>query len=106
MQRPKSPRHVKAARSRWRAAEARAQAERDDGIPDRLPVTDARQPIELDLTSWGGPRLRIEPRLGYVAGRAIDEDSGEVLHVAALKEMLRWIAARQVPRRLGARNFR
>lgn len=35
MQRRKSLRHVNAANARWCRAEARAQAERDAGIPDR-----------------------------------------------------------------------
>lgn len=32
---------------------------------------DARQPITIDLSSYGGPCLRIEPRLGYISVRAI-----------------------------------
>ena len=38
------------------------------------------------------PNVGIEPRLGYVSWRAIDIESGEVLHCAALKELLHWIA--------------
>jgi hypothetical protein len=49
MQRRKSKRHQLAARARWRNAEARAQAERDAGIPDREPATDYRQPCTIDL---------------------------------------------------------
>jgi hypothetical protein len=104
MHRHKSQRHVNAARARWRNAEARAQAERDAGIPDLPAWQDAREPFELDLRSAGYLHLRIEPRLGYVAWRAIDADTGDVLHCAAIKELLRWIAA-QVPRQLGARHF-
>lgn len=104
MQRHKSRRHVNAANARWRAAEARAQAERDDGIPDSPPDTDCRQPFTMALDGAGYRDLRIEPRLGYVAWRAVDADTGEVLHCAALKELLRWIAG-QVPRMLAARNW-
>jgi hypothetical protein len=92
MQRRKSPRHVKAARARWRAAEARAQAERDAGIPDRPALVDLRQPFDLDLTTWGGRRLRIEPRLGYIAARVIDAATGECLECAALKTALHNLA--------------
>lgn len=102
MQRPKSRRHQRAANARWR--EARAQAERDSGIPDREPVVDAREPFDLPLKSAGFRDLHIEPRLGYVAWRAMDKDTGEVVRCAALKELLRWAAA-STPRMLAARNF-
>lgn len=85
-------------------AEVRAEAERAAGIPDRPLIDDCRRPFALPLKSIGYRDMRIEPRLGYVAWRAVDEDSGEVLHCAALKELLRWIA-RQVPKMLAARNF-
>jgi hypothetical protein len=39
-----------------------------------------------------------------VSWRALDAETGEVLHCAALKELLRWIA-RKVPRLRSARNF-
>lgn len=90
------------AQCRWRAAEQRAQAERDAGIPDREPFTDARQPIELDLSTYGGPRLRIEPRLGYIACRAVDLDSGAV-ECAALKTLLHRMAD-SLPRTMSPRN--
>jgi hypothetical protein len=48
--------------------------------------------------------LHIEPRIGYVAWRAVDAQTGDVVHCAALKELLRWIAG-QVPRMLAVRNF-
>ena len=102
MQRPKSARHVRAANTRWRAEHA--QRERDEGIPDRAPDTDCRQPILLDLTSYGGRRLRIEPRRGYVASRAVDEATGQVMHCAAIKELLHRIAD-ELPRMLAARNY-
>jgi hypothetical protein len=102
MQRRKSPRHQRAARARWRAAEQRADSERDEGLPDREPLTDARQPIELDLRSYGGRRLRIEPRLGYIACRVID-DTGAVVACAALKTALHMIAD-GLPRTLGERR--
>jgi hypothetical protein len=103
MQRRKSLRHQHAANTRWRAE--RAQAERDAGIPDREPEADAREPFDLPLKRAGFRDLRIEPRLGYVAWRAVDTDSGEVLRCAALKELLRW-AASETPRMLAARNYR
>jgi hypothetical protein len=100
----KSQRHVNAANSRWRNAEARAQAERDAGIPDEPMWQDRRQPFDIPLKAAGYRDLRIEPRLGYVAWRAIDAETGELLHCAAIKELLRWVA-KQVPRQLGAHNF-
>ena len=69
MQRRKSRRHQNAARARWRNAEARAQAERDEGVPDREPLKDWRQPCVIDLRGAGGPLLTLEPRLGYLAWR-------------------------------------
>lgn len=96
MQRSKSRRHQVAARARW------ANAERAAGIVDREPAFDCRRPIRLDLTSAGGPDLTLEPRLGYVAWRARDAASGEVLRCAALKELLHSIAD-DLPRMLGAR---
>jgi hypothetical protein len=86
-----------------RAAEARAQAEREAGIPDREPQADARQRITLDLRSYGGERLHIEPRMGYIACRLLD-DAGTVKDCAALKTLLhRW--ADSLPPTLGARRL-
>ncbi len=102
MQKRKSHRHQRAANAHWRAAEARAQAERDAGIPDREPIIDARQCIDIDLSSHGGPRLRIEPRVGYVACRMVNIDTGAV-ECAALKTLLHTLADR-LPRRMGLRN--
>jgi hypothetical protein len=89
---------------RSRSRQRRAQSEREEGIPDREPVTDARQPFLLPLRACGLRDLRIEPRLGYVAWRAVDVDTGEVLHCAALKELMHWIADR-LPRMLAIRNY-
>jgi hypothetical protein len=58
----------------------------------------------LPLSALGYRDLRMEPRLGYVAWRAVDVETGEPLHCAASKEMLRWLAV-QVPRMLAARNY-
>jgi len=91
MQRRKSRRHVHAANVRWRAAEARAQEERDAGIPDRPGLVDMRQPFDLDLRTWGGPALHIEPRLGYIAARSRDLETGAV-DCAALKTLLHRLA--------------
>lgn len=102
--RKKSLRHVNAAKARWRRAEQSAQDERDAGIPDRPEDIDRRQPFDLPLASAGYLNLRIEPRLGYVAWRAVDIGTGEVVACAALKALLREIAGR-IHRQLGARNF-
>lgn len=104
MQRRKSRRHVIAAQARWRAASDKAQAERDAGIPDRLPIVDCRQPFDLPLRLAGYRDLRIEPRVGYIAWRAVYVQTGEVLDCAALKTLLRNIAER-LPRTIGARNL-
>jgi hypothetical protein len=64
---------------------------------------DIRQPFDLPLSSAGWVDLHIEPRRGYVSWRAVDP-SGAVLHCAALKELLRWVAL-QLPRMLAARNY-
>ena len=102
MHKRKSQRHQRAANVRWCYAEARAQAERDAGIPDRPPIIDTRQTIDIDLTSHGGPRLRIEPRVGYVSCRLVNLDTGAV-ECAALKTLLHTLAD-NLPRRLGVRN--
>ena len=104
MQRRKSQRHVHAANARWRAREALAHDERAAGIPDRPMPEDFRRPFHLPLRAAGWKDLWIEPRLGYVSWRAIDPQTGEVLHCASIKELLRWTAA-QMPRMLAARNF-
>lgn len=105
MQRPKkSQRHVNAARARWRAAEMRAEAEREAGIPDREPIPDNRRAIDLDLSTWGGSQLVIEPRLGYVGARAVDKATGQVVASAAIKALLHSIAD-QLPRRLSTRRW-
>lgn len=57
----------------------RAQAERDDGVPDVPMPSDARQPFDLPLAHLGYRDLRIEPRSGYVSWRAVDADTGERL---------------------------
>ena len=90
------------AQCRWRAAEARAEAEREAGIPDRAPE-DSRQPCVIDLRGAGGPLLTLEPRRGYVAWRQIDE-SGQVQACAALKTLLHGMAD-QLPRMLAARTW-
>ena len=103
--RPKSPRHQRAPNARWRAAERRAEAERHDDIPDREPYRDGRAVIELDLTTYGGPRLRIEPRAGYISVRVIDADTGRPLYCCALKTALHRVAdslpRTTSPRRIG-----
>ena len=102
MQHRKSTRHVNAANARWRAV--KAQDERDAGIPDEPIIEDCRQPFDLPLAGAGFVDLRIEPRRGYVSWRAVDVTTGKVLHCAAMKSLLRWIA-RKCARTLAARNF-
>lgn len=83
---------------RSRARERQAQWEREDGIPDREPITDNRDPFPLPLKARGWRDLEIEPRLGYLTKwRAVDAETREVLHSAALKELLHWCAD-QLPR--------
>jgi hypothetical protein len=65
----------RSAASRHAAAERRAQAERDAGIPDREP--DQRTTWWLDLRPIGGPHWRCEPRIGYVSYRVYAEPDGE-----------------------------
>lgn len=89
----KSVRHVKASRARWRAAPEPAS-------PISEPV-DMRQPITLDLRSAGGPLVTLEPRVGYIGWRALDE-AGQVSECAAIKTLLHRIADR-LPRTMGVR---
>lgn len=98
MRKPKSARHQRAANARWRAAEQHARECPAVILPD-----DLRQPCLLPLSALGWRDVRLEPRLGYVAWRCVDAETREVLHCAASKELLRWIAG-QIPRALGARN--
>lgn len=104
MQRHKSKRHVRAANARWRAAEERAHAERDAGIPDVPVFDDSRRPFLLPLSYFGFRDLWMEPRIGYIGWRAMDPETREVIYCAASKEMLRWLALK-VPKMLGAGNF-
>lgn len=93
MQRPKSQRHVDAANARWRVR-----------APVAEPV-DTRQAFVLPLKEQGYLCLRIEPRAGYIAWRAVDVDTEQVVHCAGLKVLLRWIAV-QLPKQLALRNHR
>ena len=103
MHKPKSRRHVTAARARWRAAEIRAEQKRIDCVPAREPAHDNREPIRLDLRSAGGKGWIIEPRAGYIGWRLRDEDSGEVSVCAALKTLMHRLAD-ELPRTLGRRS--
>ena len=95
------PNYSTAGRDRNRLASA--EQERQDGIPDVV-IEDGRTSFPLLLKDAGFHDMRIEPRIGYVAWRAVDMETGAVLHHAALKELLHWIADR-VPRMLALRNF-
>lgn len=102
MQPRKSHRHQRAANTRWRLR--KADQERDDGTPDRPAIVEYRRPFTLPFAALGWKDVRVEPRLGYIAWRCIDEETEEVLMCCALGEMLREIA-RRVPRQLGIRNL-
>jgi len=104
MHKRKSKRHQRAANVRWRNAEARANAERAEGIGDRPAPGDCRQPFALPLAHLGWRDVLIEPVAGRIAWRARDAETGEAVHAASLKEMLRWVAG-QVPRMLASRHF-
>ena len=99
--RRKSARHQRAADQRWRLR--RAQQEREAGIPDREPWHDGRAVLTLDLRTHGGRLLRIEPRVGYIACRVYDDETGELLECAALKTALHHIAD-SLPRTLAQRH--
>ena len=88
-----SARHVRAAQARWGRTPKREAVEGHDDI---------RQPIPLPLAHVGWRNVTLEPRRGYVSWRCRDDETGEVLRCAALKELLRWVA-RQVPRMLSIR---
>ena len=88
--------------SRW--AEGRADDERLSGILDRLPIYDDRDVVPIDLRRHGGKNWQIEPRMGYVACRVRDLDSGAMDYCGTMKQCLRWIST-QLAHRLGARNL-
>lgn len=81
----------RSAAQRFRAQEAKAEAEREAGIHDREDE-DFRRPCMLDLSGAGGPRLVLEPRRGYVAWRARNADTGELVDCAAIKTLLHRVA--------------
>ena len=62
--------------SRDAAAERRAQARRDAGIPDR-PAPVALPPVLIDLRGAGGPYWRAEHKPGTCQWRVYDAGSGE-----------------------------
>lgn len=94
MPKPKRP----TPEQRYQARVRRARHERDDGTPDRAPIEDTRDPFPLPLKARGWRDVEIEPRLGYLTKwRAVDAETREVLHSAALKELLHWCADR-IPR--------
>jgi hypothetical protein len=93
------------SQQRYRSAEEWAEFERTElDIPDRPAFVDQRQAFPMLLKSAGWRDVWIDPRDGYVSWRCVDQESGEVLHCAALKELMRWIA-RQLPRMFAARNY-
>ena len=60
---------------RFAAAERKAQAERDAGIPDRQ-APPLLPPLLLDLRGAGGPHWRCEHRPGTCQWRVFDADTG------------------------------
>lgn len=97
MQRRKSRRHVRAANARWSKPQRREREPRD-------PIMDARLPIVIDLRSWGGRLLRIDPEPGLIKGRMSDGEFGDEIAVAALKTLLH-SAADALPRMIGWRRL-
>jgi len=78
------------------ARDARAEAKRAAGDPMRTD-DDFRSAIVLDLRGGHGPNLVLEPRRGYIAWRARDADTGKVVAVASLKQLLHQIADELTP---------
>ena len=72
--------------------DARAEAERAAGIPDRVDG-DYRTACTVDLRGHGGSLYTLEPRRGYVAWRVID--GGKVVFCGSIKQALHWIADQQ-----------
>jgi hypothetical protein len=84
MQNPKLRRiRQAAANARW--------SHRPEPAEPREPVTDCRQPIDLDLSSVGGKRWTLVPRDGYHSWWLVDEN-GMRMKKAALKTLLRGLA--------------
>jgi len=86
MQPRKSHRHQRAANARWRLR--LAEDERAAGIPDRPALVECRQPFTLPFAALGWKDVRIEPRLGYIAWRCVDTETGAVIACKALGELL------------------
>ena len=61
-------------------------------------------PVEIDLRTWGGPWVMIEPRPCRIAGKAIDMQTGDVLDSGELKTLLHRIAA-GMPRMASLRSI-
>lgn len=91
----------KLRRARQRAANAR-WSRRPEPEHQREAPTDCRQPIEIDLTSAGGQRWILTPRLGYHAWNQVGAD-GKTLKRAALKTLLRGLAD-DLPRMMAPRS--
>ena len=87
-----------------RIAIGAADHERASGIPDRLPLTEDRDVLPLDLRKHGGKNWQIEPRLGYTSCRLRDVGSGAVEFCGTMKQCLREVS-RVLAHRLGARNL-
>ena len=88
---------------RFAAAERKAQAERDAGIPDR-PAMVALQPLLIDLRGAGGPHWRCEHKPGSCQWRVYEADTGERVMCGQIGGILT-AAHRATPRMLSARNF-
>lgn len=76
---------------------------RQNGRPARPKPIDRRAEFQIDMRSAGYKLLDVKPRRG-ISWACVDAATGEVLHCAAMKSLLRWIA-RQCVRPLAARNF-
>ena len=91
----------KLRRIRQAAANARWSRRAEPAEP-REPVTDCRQPIDIDLSCVGGKRWTLVPRDGYHSWWLVDA-SGQKTKKAALKTLLRGLAD-ELPRMRAPRN--
>jgi hypothetical protein len=91
---------LRSSASRYAAAERKAQAQRDAGIPDREP--DQRVTWWIDLRPIGGPWWRCEPRIGYISYLVYAEPGGERVMCGPPKTILARAAA-LLPRVMSAR---